>query len=72
MREAIFFCPYALGAGDATFFDSRLLHCGGANGSERRRVLFYFSFEVGGSENPNSAVSSIRDELRGQYTLADL
>jgi len=27
--------------------------------------LFYFSFEVDGSENPNLGVSSIRDELRG-------
>ena len=58
--------------GDASMFDSRLLHCGGGNASSKRRVLFYFSFEVDGSENPNSGVSSIRDELRGKYTLADL
>lgn len=61
-----------LGTGDATVFDSRLLHCGGGNDSDRRRVLFYFSFEVDGSDNPNAAVSSIRNELRGVYTLADL
>ena len=61
-----------LNVGDATVFDSRLLHCGGGNESNQRRVLFYFSFEVAGSENPNAAVSSIRDELRGKIALADL
>jgi hypothetical protein len=30
--------------GDAVVFDSRLLHCGSANTSSRRRVLFYLSF----------------------------
>jgi hypothetical protein len=34
--------------------------------------LFYFSFEVEGSDNPNSAVSTIREELRGKVTLGDL
>ena len=58
--------------GDGVLFDSRTMHCGGANESNRRRVLFYFSFEVAGSENPNAAVSSIRDELRGKIALADL
>ena len=53
-------------------FDSRLLHCGGDNSSNKRRVLFYFSFEVSGKENPNSGFSSIRDELRGTLTLQDL
>ena len=41
--------PQALGllrTGDASLFDSRLLHAGGANTSPRRRVLFYFSFKV--------------------------
>lgn len=32
-------------AGDATVFDSRLLHGGGAN-DLGRRILFYFSFKV--------------------------
>ena len=35
-----------LGCGDAMVFDSRTLHCGGANTSSRRRVLFYFSFKA--------------------------
>ena len=67
--------PYELGVisrGDATLFDSRTLHCGTENESARRRVLFYFSFQRSQSENPNAAISTIRTELRGKYTLADL
>lgn len=67
--------PYELGVisrGDATLFDSRTLHCGTENESARRRVLFYFSFQRSASENPNAAISTIRTELRGKYTLADL
>lgn len=37
-----------LRAGDAILFDSRLLHCGSANTSLRRRVLFYVSFKAKG------------------------
>lgn len=32
-----------LKAGDCAVFDSRLLHCGRANSSQKRRVLFYFT-----------------------------
>ena len=38
-----------LRAGDAILFDSRLLHCGGANDSTRRRAIFYFSFKRKGA-----------------------
>jgi len=58
--------------GDATMFDSRTLHCGMENESDTRRVLFYFSFQVSGSDNPNAAVSTIREDLRDRVTLADL
>jgi hypothetical protein len=58
--------------GDATLFDSRTLHCGTENNSSKRRVLFYFSFERAGSDNPNASVSTIRSELRGRFTLGDL
>jgi ectoine hydroxylase-related dioxygenase (phytanoyl-CoA dioxygenase family) len=34
-----------VGVGDATVFDSRVLHGGGAN-DKGRRILFYFSFKV--------------------------
>jgi ectoine hydroxylase-related dioxygenase (phytanoyl-CoA dioxygenase family) len=40
----------ALSSGDAIMFDSRLLHCGTANTSVRRRVIFYFSFRAKGGE----------------------
>ena len=33
-----------LRAGDCILFDARTMHCGGANTSGKRRVLFYFSF----------------------------
>lgn len=65
-------CVATLRTGDVSMFDSRLLHCGGGNSSDKRRVLFYFSFEVSGTENPNAFLSSIRDELRGTLTLKDL
>ena len=31
-------------AGDAAFYDGRLLHCGGANRSDQLRMLFYVTF----------------------------
>ena len=65
-------CVATLRTGDVSMFDSRLLHCGGGNFSDKRRVLFYFSFEVSGTENPNAFLSSIRDELRGTVPLKDL
>lgn len=40
-------CPNTrglLGTGDANMIDARTLHCGGGNGSLKRRVLFYCSF----------------------------
>ena len=33
-----------LETGDAAFYDGRLLHCGGANRSDRPRALFYLTF----------------------------
>jgi len=39
-----------LSSGDAIMFDSRVLHCGTANTSIRRRVIFYFSFRAKGGE----------------------
>ena len=33
----------ALKTGDVAIFDSRVLHCGDANSSAKRRVLFYFT-----------------------------
>ena len=58
-----------LGTGDATLFDSRLLHCGGGNESPRRRVLFYASFRAKVAEAPPG---SLLYELRGKHSLAEL
>ncbi len=33
----------SLKKGDVVIFDSRILHCGGANKSSKRRILFYFT-----------------------------
>ena len=41
-----------LGRGDMSLFDSRLLHCGDANRSNKRRILFYFSFKAGNQRPP--------------------
>lgn len=68
--------PFVLGTlkkGDCAIFDSRLLHCGGANRStaELSRALLYCSFQnhkVTQVGNPGS----IRKDLIGQWTLDDL
>ena len=56
-----------LQTGDANLIDSRLIHCGGANGSVKRRVLLYFSFRARGARTaPGSLLTSVRRE---GYTL---
>ena len=66
--------PSVLGVlpkGSCAIFDSRLLHCGGANTSDTSRALFYFSFKnskIGYPGNP----ASIRPELSSKYTIATL
>lgn len=39
-----------LTSGSAALYDSRLLHCGGANRSPRTRVLFYFTMSSAAHE----------------------
>ena len=66
-----------LGAGDAALFDSRTLHCGGANLESDEggatRALFYLSFR-----NPRASLavgnvgSVAREVFAKQYTLGDL
>ena len=65
-----------LDAGDAAVFDARISHAGAANGSARRRVLFYVSFKAAGaragatsSESGGSLLGAV--SKRG-FTLADL
>ena len=61
--------------GDIAIFDSRVLHCGCANESDKRRVLFYFTVSraqrwplPGGLHGSNS----VREEDRWQWRLCDL
>lgn len=60
--------------GDVAIFDSRVLHCGGANTStDKRRVLFYFTFTAGDTQkhnpNPSRGTGSIRAVDRHVHTL---
>lgn len=64
-----------LDCGDCSIYNPMLLHCGCANRSERRRVIFYFSFK-----NPKFdetdwplAYASLQPELRARsLTLPDI
>ena len=63
--------PGLLGSGDVTLFDSRLLHCGGANESPTRRVLFYVSFRAKharGADGGGTLLSALR---RASHSLRD-
>lgn len=66
--------PSVLGVlpkGSCGVYDSRLLHCGGANRSDTSRALFYFSFKnptMGTVGNPGS----IRRDMIGKWTLRTL
>jgi ectoine hydroxylase-related dioxygenase (phytanoyl-CoA dioxygenase family) len=66
--------PSVLGVlpkGACAIFDSRVLHCGGANTSDTSRALFYCSFKspkVGYPGNPGS----IRRDLISKYTISSL
>jgi ectoine hydroxylase-related dioxygenase (phytanoyl-CoA dioxygenase family) len=57
--------------GSCGVFDSRLLHCGGANTSQTSRAIFYFSFKnhkIGNPGNPGS----IRLEYISKFALSEL
>merc|ERR1719440_897704 len=42
--------------GDANLIDSRLIHGGGSNDSQKRRVLFYVSFRRRGKVTPSGSL----------------
>eukprot|EP00288_Rhodomonas_lens_P013143 CAMPEP_0177695724 /NCGR_PEP_ID=MMETSP0484_2-20121128/3607_1 /TAXON_ID=354590 /ORGANISM="Rhodomonas lens, Strain RHODO" /LENGTH=421 /DNA_ID=CAMNT_0019206663 /DNA_START=176 /DNA_END=1438 /DNA_ORIENTATION=- len=58
-----------LGAGDVCVFDSRCLHAGGANASEKARVLFHCSFIKAAHEG--SCAGTLLEALRGRHALKD-
>lgn len=59
--------------GSCAVFDSRILHCGGANESNQSRALLYFSFRNPKIRYPGNP-GSIRSELTGrnQFTLKEM
>lgn len=59
-----------LGTGDVSLFDSRCLHAGGANTSNRRRVLFYCSFVRAELAERAADRGTLREDLRGNRALA--
>lgn len=61
--------------GDCSIFDSRILHCGRENSSEKTRVLFYFTISRQHSwplPNGLHGSNSMREEDRWIYTLGKL
>jgi len=64
-----------LDAGDASLFDSRTMHCGGANDAEAggTRVLFYCSFRNPNAEAPVGNVGSLHASIKAKpITLREL
>lgn len=78
----------SLKQGDVVIFDSRVLHCGGANTSDmrtvqvqegeagERRVLFYFTLTSGDTErynpNPSRGMGSIRLQDRMRLNILNI
>lgn len=62
--------------GDCVIFDSRILHCGGANESNNRRVLFYWTLTSGdtikNNPNPKRGMGSIRVDDHLKHTFVSL
>jgi ectoine hydroxylase-related dioxygenase (phytanoyl-CoA dioxygenase family) len=57
--------------GSCGIFDSRLLHCGGANTSPTSRAIFYISFKSPKITNPGNP-GSIRRDYISKFTLSEL
>jgi len=67
-------CSGNIIVGDVAIFDSRLLHAGGANTSNRRRILFYFTASAGQRwplPNGLHGSNSMRKADRWKYQLCD-
>ena len=58
-----------LSTGDVSLFDSRCLHAGGANVSQRQRVLFYCSFIR--AEHASASCGTLLDSYRDKHKLRD-
>ena len=70
-----------LTTGDVSIYDTRCLHCGTENQSDKPRILLYATFRnsadvqkgIGGKDQQDDYwnVASIRPEYVGKYTLRD-
>jgi ectoine hydroxylase-related dioxygenase (phytanoyl-CoA dioxygenase family) len=64
-----------LHTGDCALYNPMTLHCGGANRSDKRRVIFYFSFKNKKYDEKDwpLAYASLRSDLRARgLTLTDI
>ena len=62
----------AVAAGDAVLMDTRVMHAGGDNLSEKDRLLFYFSLETQDKEKPPVGLTkNIHPSLKDTIALAD-
>lgn len=64
-----------LHTGDCSLYNPMTLHCGGANRSDQRRVIFYFSFKNKKYDEKDwpLAYASLRPDLRARgLTLVDI
>ena len=60
--------------GDGSIYDSRVLHCGTSNRSDKPRILLYATFRNPDGPSADSDfwnVASIRPEYKGKYCLGD-
>jgi ectoine hydroxylase-related dioxygenase (phytanoyl-CoA dioxygenase family) len=60
--------------GDMAVYDSRVLHCGTSNRSQKDRILLYATFKNPKGPKSDSDfwnVASIRPEYEGKYCLGD-
>jgi len=57
--------------GDVSLFDSRCLHAGDANTSQRRRYLFYFSFIKAAHAEATTTYATMLESLRGKLKLGE-
>jgi hypothetical protein len=65
-------CVGLLDTGDAALYDGRMLHCGGANRSDKRRILFYLTFRSrkgreNGLDEDAMTLGRLLDELREEF-----
>lgn len=65
-------CEMTVKCGDVVLMDTRVMHCGGPNFSQKRRAMFHFSFKTVDFPNvPEGFTYHLHPALQGKFTLAD-